>query len=197
MIDFQELLSTISPLTADDMRTAFVGDMPKLEGQVEVREYDPEWPRLYGREAARLRDLLGAKVLALEHVGSTAVPGLCAMPIIDIDLSLENSVDEAAYLPMLEQAGYRLVIREPDWYEQRIFKGPDTNINLHVSSLGCVEAIRRKIFRDWLRENAEDRQRYGDLKRELAQRQYDYVYEYNNDKAPLIREIYERALGKR
>ena len=71
---------------------------------------------------------------ALEHVGSTSVPGLAAKPIIDIVLAVADSADEAAYVPPMEAAGYVLRIREPDWHEHRLFKGPDTNVNLHVFS---------------------------------------------------------------
>ena len=70
-----------------------MGGMPRLTGKIDVQAYDPAWPHLYAQEAAQLRALLGAAILALEHVGSTAVPGLDAKPIIDIDLSLENSAN--------------------------------------------------------------------------------------------------------
>ncbi|BDP43028.1 hypothetical protein DAETH_29970 [Deinococcus aetherius] len=189
------LLPDDEPLTAEQAQAVWVGEMPTLTGRVEVADSDPEWPRLYEREAARLRALLGERVLALKHVGSTAVPGLPAKPIIDLDLSLADSADETAYVPILEGAGYRLVIREPDWHEHRMFKGPDTNINLHVWTLGSPEARRHLIFRDWLRTHGDDRQRYGELKRELAGRDFTYLHEYNNAKAPLIREIYARALA--
>lgn len=183
------------PVTEEQMRAAWVGEMPSLTGRVEVREYDPGWPRLYEREAARLRGVLGERVLALDHVGSTAVPGLPAKPVIDIDLTLADSADEAAYLPLLEAAGYRLVVREPDWHEHRMFKGPDTNINLHVWTPGSPEAARHLIFRDWLRSTPEDRRRYGELKLALSGQDFAYVHEYNNAKAPLILEIYARALA--
>ncbi|WP_102125784.1 GrpB family protein [Deinococcus planocerae] len=189
------LLPDDEPLTAEQAQAAWVGEMPRLTGRVEVTEYDPEWPRLYEREAARLRALLGERVLALEHVGSTAVPGLPAKPIIDLDLSLADSTDEAAYLPILEGAGYRLVLREPDWHEHRMLGGPDTDSNLHVWTLGSPEARRHPIFRDWLRTQGDDRRRYGELKRELAGRDFSYMHEYNNAKAPLIREILARALA--
>ena len=81
------------------------------------------------------------KALRIEHVGSTSVPGLAAKPIIDIDLVVADSSDEDAYVPELEAAGYVLRIREPDWFEHRLFKGPDTNVNLHTFS----EAARKSI----------------------------------------------------
>ena len=67
---------------------------------------------------------------------------MAAKPIIDIVLAVADSADEAAYVPPMEAAGYVLRIREPDWYEHRVFKGPDTDVNVHVFSAGCVEVDR-------------------------------------------------------
>src|SRR5215475_5776519 len=105
----------------------------------------------------------------MEHVGSTAVPGLAAKDVIDIDLVVVDSADEDAYLPILENAGYVLRVREPNWHEHRYFKGPDTNINLHVFSPGCPEVTRHRVFRNWLRAHDDDRDRYDAVKRELAE----------------------------
>src|SRR5438132_1215336 len=87
--------------------------------------------------AERIRSALGDRVVRLEHGGSTSVPGLPAKPIVDIVLEVPDSSDEPAYVPELEAAGYVLRIRERVWFEHRLFKGPDTNINLHVFSAGC------------------------------------------------------------
>ena len=78
---------------------------------------DPAWPAAFQREATRIRALLAEAVRLLEHVGSTSVPGLAAKPIIDILLVVQDSSDEAAYVPRLESGGYVLRIREPDWHE--------------------------------------------------------------------------------
>src|SRR5213593_3900512 len=105
-----------------------IGRPERLTGRVELREYDPTWPDLYAREAERIRRVLGDRVVRLEHVGSTAVPGLAAKPIIDLVLEVPDSSDDPAYVPALEAAGYLLRIREPNLFEHRLFKGPDTNI---------------------------------------------------------------------
>ena len=104
-----------------------------------IEKYDPFWPELFRREAVRIRTALGDRALRVEHTGSTSVPLLVAKPIIDILLVVADSTDEAAYAPGLESAGYSLRFREPDWYEHRLFRGPDTDINLHVLSAGCLE----------------------------------------------------------
>src|SRR5512142_1277039 len=130
------------PMTEAEIRASHIGDLKPLTQPIELREYDPEWPRLFDREAVRVRAVLGERVLLLEHVGSTSVPGLAAKPRIDMLLAVPDSSDELAYVPQLEAAGYRLVIREPDWYEHRVFKGPDTDLNLHTFTIGCPEIDR-------------------------------------------------------
>ena len=82
-------------------------------------------------------------------------------------LVVSDSTDEDAYVPALEAAGYILRIREPDWYEHCMFRERDTNVNLHVFSSGCEEVDKMLVFRDWLRENAADRELYERTKREL------------------------------
>jgi GrpB-like predicted nucleotidyltransferase (UPF0157 family) len=114
----------------------------------------------------------GSSALRIEHAGSTAVPRLAAKPIIDLVLVVQNSADEGAYLPALEADGYVLRIREPDWYEHRVFKGPDTDINSHVLSLGCPEIDRTVMFRDWLGSNVSDRDLYAHTKLALAEQEW-------------------------
>jgi GrpB-like predicted nucleotidyltransferase (UPF0157 family) len=156
-------------------------------------EYDPGWPQLFDREAARIQSVLGHRILAIEHVGSTSVPGLAAKPKIDIVLVVANSADEAAYVPALEAAGYVLKTREPDWYEHRMLKGPDTDVNLHVFSQGCTEIERMLLFRNWLRGNPEDRRLYEQTKRNLAQRSWKYMQNYADAKSDVVVEILARA----
>src|SRR6266478_8997688 len=134
-----------------------VGGAQPQTGRIEIREYDPTWPDLYAREAERIRAALGNRVVRLQHGGSTSVPGLPAKPIVDILLEVPDSSDEPAYAPDLEAAGYVLRIREPDWFEHRLFKVPDGNVHLHVFSAGCAETDRMVLFRDWLRSNNSDR----------------------------------------
>ena len=106
---------------------------------------------------------------------------------------MPDSAREASYLPALERAGYRLRIREPGWFEHRLFKGPDTDINLHVFSAGAAEIDRMLRFRDWLRVTGSDRDLYLRVKRELAQREWRHVQHYADAKATVIQEIMDRA----
>jgi GrpB-like predicted nucleotidyltransferase (UPF0157 family) len=183
------------PSTEEQILAAHVGPTPQLNGTVHLAEYDPEWPRLYEREAERVRAALGERVVLLEHVGSTSIPGLAAKPRIDMLLVVPNSADEASYVPDLEAAGYVLNVREPDWYEHRVFKGPEIDLNLHVFSPGCVEIERMLGFRDWLRSHPADRDLYEQTKRELARREWKYVQNYADAKSAVVEEILARAQG--
>jgi GrpB-like predicted nucleotidyltransferase (UPF0157 family) len=170
-----------------------VGGPRQLSGPIEISDYDARWPEWYEREQTRIREILGARVILIEHVGSTSVPDLPAKPIIDIALEVPDSTDEPAYVPDLEEAGYVLRIREPEWFEHRLFKGPDTEVNLHVFSAGCTEVGRMILFRDWLRANAADRELYAAAKRELAARDWKYMQQYADAKTAVVQEIMDRA----
>ena len=161
--------------------------------RVEIVDYDPHWPELYRREAERIRAALGPRVRQLEHAGSTAVPELAAKPVIDILLAVDRSADEEAYLPALTRAGYTLRVREPGWFEHRLCKGPDTDVNLHVFSFGCREIARVLQFRDWLRAHPADRDLYARSKLALAQREWESVDDYARAKGAVIMEILGRA----
>ena len=110
----------------DYMSAVTIGPRRRVDGPIVLADYDPAWPVLYEREASRVRGVLGERVLLLEHVGSTSVPGLPAKPIVDILLAVPDSADETAYVPPMEAAGYVLRIREPDWHEHRAVQGSRT-----------------------------------------------------------------------
>jgi GrpB-like predicted nucleotidyltransferase (UPF0157 family) len=171
----------------------YVRPRPRLQGRIELADYDPHWPELYAREEARLRRVLGERVVRVAHAGSTSVPGLPAKPIVDIVLEVPDTRDEAAYVADLEAAGYTLTIREPDWFEHRLFKGPDTNINLHVFPRACSEFDKMLVFRDWLRADDEDRRLYERSKRELAARDWEYVQDYADAKTEVVAAVMRRA----
>lgn len=188
-----ESSNTPRPLTDAEIAAAIIGEPVRIDGKIQLQESDPAWPALYAREEVRIRATLGGKVLLLEHVGSTSIPGLVAKPIIDLVLAVADSADEKSYVPPLEAEGYILRIREPDWFQHRLLKGPDTNINLHVFSPGAAEIDRMITFRDHLRTNAEDLRLYEATKRELAARDWKYVQNYADAKSAIVLEIMERA----
>lgn len=161
--------------------------------QIELVDYDPTWPQDFARTATRLQNALGAGALALDHVGSTSVPGLCAKPIIDINLTVGSSAREELYRPELERAGYRFILREPAWFEHRLFKGDAPRVNLHVFPQGAAELVRMRLFRDWLRHDAADRALYAEMKRRLAAQDWPEVQAYADAKSTIIEEIMTRA----
>ena len=185
------------PAQEQQLRDAWVQEPPKLDGPVTLAGYDADWPGMYEREAARIRSVLADRVLLLEHIGSTSVPGLAAKPIIDILLVVADPADEAAYLPELERAGYRLVIREPGWHQHRVLKGPDTDVNLHVHPPGSPEIDRNLRFRDHLRASPADRELYERAKRQLAGEHWTYIQQYADAKTGVIETILGRAKRSR
>ena len=182
--------------TTDEYLAAVtVGERTPLNSTIYLAPYNPDWPLQFSRLASRIREALSEKVLLLEHVGSTSVPGLSAKPIIDIVLAVSNSADEASYVPPLEEKGFVLRIREPDWFEHRLLKTPDPVSNLHVFSAGCEEIDRMLAFRNWLRLHDDDLRLYEETKRELAARMWKYTQYYADAKSEVVQEILARALG--
>ena len=179
---------------ADPDEEVCVGERPPTR-PIFVVDPDPSWPAQFNELADRVRRALGDRVLALEHVGSTSVPDLAAKPVIDIDLTVIDSSDEAAYVPALEQVGFLLHIREPRWHEHRCMVSTSPAANLHIWSPGSPEVIRHRMFRDWLRDHPEDRVRYADAKRVSADETTaadEAVMAYNLRKQPIVREILDR-----
>lgn len=178
------------------LRAVTIGELAVLGGPVTLADYDPAWPALFEREAARIRSALGDQVRRLEHVGSTSIPGLPAKPIIDIVIAIPDSSNEPDYVPPMEAAGYVLRIREPEWFEHRLFRGPDTPANVHVFTDGSPEIGRMLSFRDWLRSHDDERLLYERTKRELAARDWKYVQHYADAKTDVVEAIIERALAE-
>jgi GrpB-like predicted nucleotidyltransferase (UPF0157 family) len=171
----------------------YVNGPPPKNRDVVIADYDPIWPHWYESAAFHIREALGDKVLQLDHVGSTSVRGLPAKPLIDINLVVADTTDEDAYVPPLEAIGYKLRVREPDWFEHRMLRGYDPPVNLHVFNPGCEEIDRMLRFRDWLRTHDDDRDLYLQTKRELARKQWTYLQDYADAKSDVIREILARA----
>jgi GrpB-like predicted nucleotidyltransferase (UPF0157 family) len=186
----------VAPTTEKQLAALRVGDPAPARAKVVLADYDPEWPRLFEQAAARIRAALGDSALRVEHTGSTSVPGLAAKPIIDIVLVVDDTTDEAAYVPALEAAGYVLRVREPDWFEHRMFRGNDPDVNLHVFPRGCEEVERMVAFREHLRRDVADRELYERTKRELAAHDWGFVQNYADAKSGVVAEILSRAFAR-
>ena len=186
-------MGQIDPISDEELQRVRLEPLTFQHGAITLVESDPSWPILFEREAVRVRQVLGPAVVRLEHAGSTSVPGLVAKPIIDIVLVVLDSADEPRYVPALTAAGYRLVIREPDWFEHRLFKGPDTDINMHVFSEGSAEIDRMLGFRDRQRADEGDRELYARTKRRLAGQQWRHVQHYAQAKSDVVGQILGRV----
>ncbi len=182
-----------TPLTEDQIIATTVGAPQPLNSTIYLALYDPAWPSLFTRLEQQIHEALGDGVLLLEHVGSTSVPGLAAKPIIDMVLAVADSSDESSYVKRLEEQGYTLRIREPDWYQHRLLRPPEVQGNLHVFSAGCEEIEQMVLFRDWLRSHDDDRLLYEQTKRDLAARTWKYTQNYADAKSAVVREILARA----
>jgi GrpB-like predicted nucleotidyltransferase (UPF0157 family) len=189
-----EIISFVDPVPPPGADPWVPGAGPAVD--IEVTDPDPAWPRRYDDLAGRIRGALGWRVLQLEHVGSTSVPGLAAKPVIDIDLTVADPERERDYVPALETIGFRLVRREPWWYGHRALRADEPRCNLHVFGFDSPEPVRHRIFRNWLRGNPGERDRYAAAKRQAASEANaagEHVMQYNARKQQVIREIYHRA----
>jgi GrpB-like predicted nucleotidyltransferase (UPF0157 family) len=183
------------PVTEEYLASVTIGEREPLNDRIELVPFDPGWPSMFSLAAGRVRAALSERAFLIAHVGSTAVPGLSAKPIIDMVLAVEDSKDEGSYVPPLEAQGFILRAREPDWFEHRFLtlKSRDMALQLHVFSAGCEEIDRMLAFRDWLRTSESDRSLYESTKKALAARTWRHVQNYADAKSDIVRQILERA----
>jgi GrpB-like predicted nucleotidyltransferase (UPF0157 family) len=173
------------------MREAIIGEIRPQA--IVIADYDPAWPERFRREEAKIRRSLGEAALAVEHIGSTSVPRLAAKPIVDILLVVEDSGEEASYLPAMEEAGYVLRVREPNFEEHRMFRTPGKDVHVHVFSVGSKEIERLLLLRDRLRGKERDRELYASTKRKLASRDWPSMQHYADAKSGVVEGILKRA----
>lgn len=166
----------------------------RLDGPVRLAAPDPTWPVTAEALVRDIRRVLGDTTLVLEHVGSTSVPSLAAKPVIDLVLTVPDPADEASYVPALEDLGYVLHIREPDWHQHRLLKYVDPAVNLHVFGAAASEVNRMIAFRDHLRVHDGDRALYESTKRDLAGHRWAVTQDYADAKTDVVGDIMGRAL---
>jgi len=157
---------------------------------ITVVDYDEDWPLRFAHLRARVEAALGRQALAVEHIGSTSVPGLAAKPIADALLTVAVVEDEDAYVPALEDAGFVLRVREP---QHRMLRSPDKDVHLHVYGPADQAVADYLDLRDWLRQSATDRALYATTKRDLAQRTWVDMNAYSDAKTDVIQAVLSRA----
>jgi GrpB-like predicted nucleotidyltransferase (UPF0157 family) len=172
-----------------------VNDDPELIGGIEKRdivvvEHDPTWSARFEQERDRISAALGPHAHRIDHIGSTAVPGLPAKPIIDIDVSVGDVENEPTYLPALLTAGYELRVRE---HGHRMVRTPTRDVHVHLCSAGSEWERRHLFFRDRLRSHPDDRDTYAEEKRRLAAQDWPDMNAYADAKTTVIQAILARA----
>ena len=165
-----------------------------------IVDYDPSWPHLFEIEAAQIHEALGNLVLAIEHFGSTAVPGLAAKPIIDILVGVPSlSESSPVLIPNLEALGYRYWCDNPDPARMFFVKGlpPNGPRTHHVHIVEPhSEQWERLLFRDYLRQYPEEAERYAQLKRDLAQQFQADREAYTAGKTEYVQSVILKAKQK-
>jgi GrpB-like predicted nucleotidyltransferase (UPF0157 family) len=156
---------------------------------VRLVEYDPAWPSRYEDLAAAIREALGPVAVRVEHVGSTAVPGLAAKPVIDVQVSVASFEPLDEYRAPLESLGYEY--RPDEEPGHRFFGLTDADdmrvAHVHVCERGSEWERRHLAFRDALRADDDLRRRYEVEKRRVAALHPDDTLEYAEAKTPWIR----------
>ncbi|KAB8122413.1 GrpB family protein [Komagataeibacter medellinensis] len=163
---------------------------------ITLQPWCPDWQVRFAQLEREIRKVLGGGALAVEHVGSTAVTGLAAKPVIDIDCIVPDPGCEETYRPRLEALGYVMTVRERSWYGHRMFRHTHPRANLHIFGPACPEHARHILFRDWLRTHPDERERYARVKTQ-ASIGVANVQEYNRNKQALILAIYQRIFAYR
>jgi len=162
--------------------------------RVIIVPYDEQWPKLFAELGGRLRGVLGGVAMRIDHVGSTAVPGLAAKPIVDVQVSVASFEPLDAYRVPLERAGYIFRAGNPD-RTKRYFREPagERRTHIHVRRAGSWSEQSTLLFRDYLRTHPEDAARYALTKRALADSHGDDRVGYTDAKAPFISDVMKRA----
>lgn len=171
-----------------ELDRTLIGGREKRE--IVIADYDASWPVRFETECARVQQTLGVCAIRVEHIGSTAVPGLAAKPVIDLLVTVEDPEDETATVPALTAIGYELRVREPG-------HGGSVPLN-EISTFTCgttrTPEVRRYLrFRNRLRDCVEDRQAYERVKRELARDEWSDMNDYAEAKGSTIEDILARA----
>lgn len=160
---------------------------------IHIAPYDAQWPAEYAAEEARIVGACRGLPIRLEHIGSTAVPGLDAKPVIDILAGVPPRADRAEYVAALRQIGYEhkgaFGIPGRNYFR----RGSPRSHHVHMVSWSSAFWRRQLAFRDALRADATLRQEYAALKRELAGMFPDDVERYASAKGPFIASVLRKV----
>lgn len=168
--------------------------------KVTIVEYSPEWRKMFEDERRVLQTALGKGSTRIEHIGSTAVAGLAAKPVIDLMVGLEDFSIADSLVPKIESLGYEYIQKYEDVMPFRRFfikeRGGMRTHQIHMVGIGGEFWEGLILFRDYLRQNPDVAAKYASLKRELAEREWEDVNEYADAKTGFIREIEREARSR-
>ncbi|MCS5722900.1 GrpB family protein [Herbiconiux sp. CPCC 203407] len=181
------------PRRPDVTQTEMVGGIEALE--VSLHDADERWAEAYVEHRQRIREALAdlGEEFGIEHIGSTAVPGLAAKPIVDIVVTVPDITAEEDYLGQLIAAGYELRVREPG---HRLVRTPARDVHVHLYEHEHPAVADYLLLRDQLRADAADRALYENTKRALLERRWDDTNAYAEAKTAVIRQIKVRARAR-
>ena len=161
--------------------------------KIVIKNYDPKWKKLFEEEHDTLMEAIGHYVADIQHMGSTAVPGLAAKPVIDIMVGLRRLLDAQDCILPIEGMEYEYVPEfEVEFPERRYFRKSTRGLRthqIHMVEIGSAFWKRHLFFRDYLRMHPETANEYATLKRELSNTFEDDREGYTNAKAPFIENI--------
>jgi GrpB-like predicted nucleotidyltransferase (UPF0157 family) len=169
----------------------------RFDRAVRIVEHDPRWAGCARAELSRLRLALGRVAMRLEHIGSTAVPGLAAKPIVDLQLSVAALEPRERYVGALERTGY-LFAPDPGSPGRRFFAKPaerPRTHHLHVCRSGSDDELRHLALRDYLRAHDEEAAEYAALKRRLVAAAPHDRLAYIAGKQQYVRALEARAVA--
>jgi GrpB-like predicted nucleotidyltransferase (UPF0157 family) len=165
--------------------------MTRPADNIVIAEYDPAWPQMFEEERARLQQAIGEWAFAIEHVGSTSIPGLAAKPIIDIGITLNELIDALKCITPLHQLGYQCCGEFS--IPGQITDGVGRTHQIHMYQRNHEQFRWHIAFRDYMRAHPEDAAEYATLKRDVASRHGDDIEKYIEGKHDYIRDILRRA----
>lgn len=164
---------------------------------IEVCDYDPGWPERFRAERGRIKEALGGVAKDIQHVGSTAVPGLAAKPIIDIMVAVEDLSDMQKYFPGMASLGYTNIPHDEDAERRFFLKGMPRTHHVHVVTYGRWTYWKHLLFRDYLMDHPITLEEYECLKRILAKRFRDDREKYLEGKSDFIVSVMDRAVREK
>jgi len=165
-------------------------------GLVRLVPYATEWKVYFEREKVALEALLGSMILAIEHIGSTSIPGMVAKPIIDIAIGVVDFEEAKTCIPLIESLGYEYKGEFGIPHRHYFVKGDPRLFHIHMSEVSCAEWQNTLLFRDYLRIHPDMAEEYAQLKLQLAKKHPQDREAYLDGKTAFVEKVLQMARGE-